>query len=482
MRKTKVYTNKSKKPLLIIFMMFLIIFTIYIFLVLIQPQKEAVNVFGERLPVLVIETFNQDIKVVPEVVETIVDGKVMRETPNSEKFKANLSLYTQDPHTTNNLKPQLVSEIVINTRGQSSLHYPKKQFTVRLVDENGFENPQVMVNMPKHDKWVLNGMYSDKSLLRNRLAYQIGRQTMDYAPNTRYVELYIKASNEQSLEDQYQGIYLLTEKIERSPSRVDIAKNDEKYSDTSFIMARDKVKIGDEIFESDWNKLEDDFVIIPMDMIKPKTVFAVSYPSQDNMTDKNRKNIIKTVNDFEYALKSVNFRNRNTGYHQHIDVDSFIKFGLIQEITKNIDGGEVSSYFYKDLGEKIKAGPVWDFDMSLKNTPDKNFNDPAGFSMVNTVWYDRLFQDEYFVNRYASVYKKYRQTILNNNNVNKLIDENILRIMPVVEKDLNKWHPDKNIDDFRAEVEELRDFLLTRLVWLDNNIHLVKRITENVVE
>lgn len=458
------------------------IFTVFIFIVLAQPQDKSSEIFKDQLPVIVIDTNGQDITITPEIEEVEVDGIIKLQAPKSERFKAGLSLYRTNPFETSTLlKPEVESDIIINTRGQSSLRYQKKQYTIRLVDENGYNNPKEMINMPKHDKWVLNGLYSDKSLMRNYLAYQMGRQTMDYAPDTRYVEVYLKNHNDKNIEE-YQGIYLLTEKIERDINRVNISNNIESYNDTSFIMARDKVKLGDEIFTSDWNELEEDYVVLPVDKVKNRTVFTVSYPNKDNMTDKNRENILKSLNDFEYALQSENFDDKNNGYNKYIDVDSFIKFAMIQEITKNIDGGEVSSFFYKDIGEKIKAGPVWDFDMSMKNTDDVGFNNPTGFSMLNTVWYDRLFQDDFFASRYEKVYKKYRQTIWSDRNIDALIDQALIKVMPAVENNIKKWYPKDNMETYLKEIEDLRKFLKTRLNWMDDNIHLVKRITENVVE
>lgn len=483
MRKTRVYSKKRKQPVLIMLMLSLITFSGLMLFILINPQEKVPSVFDGGLPVIVIDTNNQDIAHFPELIETIIGGEIQTQRPNSDQFIANLSVYLTDPHSsTSKISAQLNSDIVINTRGQSSLYYPKKQYTVRLVDKNGFENHQEMINMPKHDKWVLNGLYSDKTFIRNYLAYQMGRQTMEYAPAAKFVEVYIKSSENQNVADQYQGIYLLTEKIERNINRVNIKSNDAKFSDTSFIMARDKVKVYDEIIISDWATLEDSYVILENGFIKQKTLYTPTYPSSANMTDKNRSDILKSLNDFEYALKSENFRDKRDGYNKYIDVDSFINFSMIQEITKNIDGGEVSSYFYKDLGGKIKAGPVWDFDMSMKNTGFEEFDNPTGFSMLNTVWYERLFQDEFFANRFQSMYKQYRKTIWSDTNINGMIDKALLEIMPAVERNNNKWYPKEGNEVFTMEIEQLRDFLISRLNWMDENITLVKRITESVTE
>lgn len=482
MRESKIYSSRKKKINAILFVLLAGVFLVFIVMALNDEEEESKPIFTKQLPVIVIDTNNQDINVKQVSREEIIDGELVKIREDSPRFKVNLSLYNQDPFDNNfKIKPEISTDTIINTRGQSSLAYPKKQYTMRFVDDNDFENPQQVLNLPKHDKWVLNGMYSDKSLMRNHLAYKMAGQVMDYSPRTRYVEVYLKMDENASKEEQYYGVYLLTEKIEAGPNRVDIKKNNAQYKDSSFIMARDKVKENDIIIESDWKKLEEQYTIIRDDVLNPRTFFSVTHPSKDNITNKDEDIILKTVNDFEYALHSDVFRDKAKGYQNYADIDSFIKFSMINEITKNMDGGEVSTYFHKDIGGKLKAGPVWDYDMSLGNTSIKEFDDPEGLLMVDRVWFKRLFQDEYFAKRFKQVYITYRKTIWSDKNINSLIDEAFLELETAAIRNSEKWYKD-NDDSFYTDVEELREFLLRRLNWLDDNIDSFKRITEDVSE
>lgn len=483
MRETKFFSNEKKHMNAFFFIVLGAVFLFFIFLALDFEEEDSQGVFSEQLPVIVIDTKGQEIDEMPGEQEEFVNDNLVTLQENSKRYKASLSLYNSDPNLASfKLDSEFDTDIVINTRGQSSLSYPKKQYTVRFVDENGYKNPKQVLNMPKHDKWVLNGMYSDKSLMRNQLAYKLGEQSMEYSPKTRYVEVYLKTNEISSKEEQYQGIYLLTEKIDRSPNRVNIQENEAKYNDTSFIMARDKIKAGDVVLQSDWNKLEEEYSIIPKDTLKLRTVFTVTYPNKDNITDQDKENIVQSLNDFEYALRSDNFRDKRSGYQEFVDIDSFIKFAMINEITKNIDGGEVSTYFYKDIGRKIKAGPIWDFDMSLGNTNIKDVDNPSGFLMLDRIWYDRFFQDEFFANQYKRIYRSYRKSIWSDENINLLINQSFLELEPAIQRNNDKWFKDESIDDYVHEVEALREFLITRLQWMDENIDLVKRVTQGVTE
>ena len=57
----------------------------------------------------------------------------------------------------------------------------------------------------------------------------------------------------------------------------------------------------------------------------------------------------------------------DTGYQSLIDIDSFIDFFIINEITKNIDGYRLSTYINVDIDQKIKMGPIWDFNLAFGN-------------------------------------------------------------------------------------------------------------------
>ena len=439
---------------------------------------------AKNLPILVIDTNGQTIEANTEEKEIEVNGVPRKVNQASERYTVDLKLY--EPGVTgqtvidSKAVPTMASKVVMNVRGQSSLRYKKQSYTIRLVDEYGLKNPQEFLGMASHDKWVLNGLYSDKSLMRNAIAYKMGRDTMAYAPDTRYVEVYLK-NTETALNDaeHYVGVYLLTEKIERDRNRVDIDKNSEKYQDISFIFSRDKIKYGDVLLRSDWNRLEEDFIVDENNVRRAGTVFTTTYPSNDNMTEEFKTAITDYINEFEYALRSNHFDNPRTGYRKYIDVDSFINFAMINEVTKNVDGGEVSAYFHKDLGGLMTAGPIWDFDQSLGNTRLEELNEPTGFRIVNVIWYERLFQDQYFVERYKSMYRNYRNTIWSNQNIDSLIDEQLLVLGSSVQRNQEKWYPQDTQEDQDKEIEKVRTFLKERLTWMDKNIDSMDRIKQN---
>lgn len=499
--KTNRFINSKRKIYKVLLLSFILIMLIGMVSLYLNPPDEAIHLDAisssnppkiselqkNSLPIIIIDTDGQDIEGNMNKTEVEINGVKRMVVEPSSKYNVEFKLYEPNFYgytsISENAVPTVKSDMVMNVRGQSSLMYDKKQYTIRLIDEYGLANSKPLLGMKSHDKWVLNGMYSDKSLMRNHLAYKMGRQIMEYSPDTRFVEVYLKNTKEDlNYEDHYIGIYLLTEKIERDQNRVNIDKNNDKYRDVSFIISRDKIKNGDIVLRSDWNTLEEDFIIGEDNVLRAKTVFTTTYPSKSNMTDLYQERIVDYINKFEYSLRSSNFQDRELGYKKYIDVDSFIKYAMINEITKNIDGGEVSAYFYKDIGGLLKAGPIWDFDQSLGNTNILEIDEPTGFRMVNVIWYERLFQDEDFANRYKNMYRKYRNTIWSDSNIDKLIDETLLVIGPSVDRNREKWYPKDTGEDYYKEVESIRNFLKERFAWMDKNIHLINRIKENAVE
>ncbi|MGB3159952.1 MAG: CotH kinase family protein [Carnobacterium sp.] len=500
MKHTK-FVKKKGKMRTLLFLVFMITGFLLILNLYLSPPDEKNEVVEandsdvtemtvdkkNNLPIMVIDTNGQTIDSNLEKKEVEINGIERDVFQSSEKYQVSMKLYEPNlsGHTiiNKNAKPTVESNMVINVRGQSSLRYKKKQYTIRLVDEYDLKNPQELLGMAIHDKWVLNGMYSDKSLIRNYLSYKMGRDTMEYAPDTRFVELYMKTTDKEiNIQDDYMGVYLLTEKIERDENRIAIDKNNDKYKDISFIVSRDKVKYEDTVLKSDWNKLEDDFIIDENNNIKARTVFTTTYPSKSNMTELYEKGIIDYINKFEYSLRASNFDDKREGFRKYIDVDSFIDYAIMNEITKNIDGGEVSTYFYKDIGGLLTAGPIWDFDQSLGNTPLEEVNEPTGFRMVNVIWYERLFQDEDFVKRYKSKYRQYRNTIWSDKNIDNLIDEALLELGPSADRNRRKWYLQDSKQDYEKEVEDIRVFLKERFSWMDENMNLLNRIKENAIE
>ena len=203
------------------------------------------------------------------------------------------------------------------------------------------------------------------------------------------------------------------------------------------------------------------------------TDFLINIKEPDLEYDSAAYTYVKDlVNEFETVLKSSEFKNSTNGYAKYIDVDSFIDWYLISEITKNQDSKDFSSIFLNVMpGEKIKMGPLWDFDLAFGNVNYSDATNPTGFWVKDHKWYARLFQDPAFVVKVKSRFTYFR----NNQNVilNKM-DYYANYLKYAQEENDIKWNLFGNyvwpnpvvFDTYQEEVNHLKNWYTQRMDWL----------------
>lgn len=482
--------NSGKKSILFITLVLLItsfvIFTSkYLYSKPFPKEKSQVQAVSDssacskeknnNLPIVVINTNGQNIEEV----------NVTSESQKTPKYEAKFQLFESDSRGNilmcDGSKSIVNEKIEIGIRGQSSLTMPKKQFSVKFLDDLGEEKKVSILNMPEDSDWVLNGLSADSSLIRNHLAYQISDEIMEFAPSTRFCEVYILDEKTKEIGDKsYRGVYMLMEKITRNPERVDITKSDDRFADTSFIIARDKVKVGEPILESLWSSVLMEKIVKGDGVVKKRSTLTYVYPGKTKITKKQRDYIVNYVNEFELALYSRNFKDKKVGYHKYIDVTSFIDYAIINEFFKNVDGGDVSTYFYRDLGGLLHAGPVWDFDLTLGLPKGSPFSTVEGFRMYNTPWFDQLFRDPYFVDKYVMRYKHLRKNELSDEHLFNVIDAAVKELGDAIQRNNDKWSTNPKIDiEYEKEIQQIKEYIKQRGAWIDRNIPILYRMDDS---
>ena len=340
-------------------------------------------------------------------------------------------------------------EMKIKGRGNSTWWqggiWGKKPYQIKFGDKTE------VLNMPKDKKWVLLAELSDKSLIRNKIAREIANiSRFDYVPQAEYSEVFIN--------EQHVGTYLIGQKVEESKNRVNIG-------DTGYLIeidtdANGRIETDDVYFRSSqWSSRYED------------GVFNIKEPSLEY--DSEEFNLIKDhVNDFEEALFGNNFKDPDLGYRSFIDLPSFIDWFLVNEISKNQDARSYSSIYFNYIpGEKIKMGPVWDFDLAFGNVDYSNAENPEGFWIKENLWFKRMFEDPYFsdlVNTRFNYYENNLSSILSKvdefeNYLSKSQKKNF-EIWDILSKDV--WPIPVKYDTHREYVEYLKNWIDTRMLWL----------------
>ena len=335
------------------------------------------------------------------------------------------------------------SPMKIRGRGNSTWEFPKKPFQMKLDDKAEF------LGMPKDKKWLFLAEYADKTMLRNKIAYEMGYiSNLDWTPQARFAEVFING--------EYNGTYNVTQKVEESNNRVALG-------DTGYLLELDQLErldFDDVYFES---TATDKFIV---NIKEP----SLEYDSEEYSY------IVNLIGDFESVLFGANFTSESNGYRQYIDIDSFVDWFLISEITKNVDSMFFSSIFLNVIpGEQIKMGPLWDFDLAFGNVDYADSRYPEGWWVKYNPWYERLFQDPYFV---AKV--KERFEYFNNNQdliINK-IDSYSEQLKWAQEENDDKWQtmgvfvwPNPVVfDTYQEEVDNMKSWYSTRMSWLESAI------------
>jgi hypothetical protein len=401
----------------------------------------------------------------PIVVITTEGGS---EIPDEPKIKAHMGIIDNGEGVRNNLTDPYNNYdgiIGIEIRGNASASFPKKPYGFETRDSTGANLNVMLLGMPRENDWILRAAFIDKTLLRDHLAYYLSRQSGRWASRTRHCEVVLNGV--------YQGVYILTEKIKPDRNRLNIARMD--TDDT----AGDSLT-GGYIYEI--AQSGEDFGLRR----------RYKYPKADEITPEQKAYIRNYDDGFRRIMRGSTYDDPVDGYPVWIDVDAFIDEILVQEACKNSDAYGWSSLFYKDRLGKLCAGPAWDFDQSLSNS---TFNDGPNYQewiIEKSEWdgwlaenhppfWRKLFAESKFKTQLALRWFSLRAGPYHTDSLIYYIDTNASYLNEAQKRNFTKWSilgveiwrstPGwANRNTYQKEVNYLKEFLLNRLNWMDNQL------------
>lgn len=327
-------------------------------------------------------------------------GQAIEDDP---KIMADMGIIWNGPGIRNHLADPFNhydGKIGIERRGASSATMPKKSFGLETWDINSNAIDTALFDMPSENDWVLSAAYPDKTLFRNAFTYGTARAMGRYAPRTMHVDVLLNG--------EYIGVYTFCEKVKRDEGRVDIAK----------LLPTDV--LGDELTGGYIVKVDKTtgsggdgwYSLLPPAYNTGGADVFIQYdePDQDDIVAQQANYIEAYVDSFELSLQSSFPADTTTGYPHFIDPVTFADQLLVNELTKNGDGYRISTFYHKDKnsnGGKLKAGPVWDYDVSSGNGDYCDIWRTDGWAYeFNTVcgtapnmvsgWWQKLVQDPAF--------------------------------------------------------------------------------------
>ena len=326
--------------------------------------------------------------------------------------------------------------VLIKGRGNSSWQMPKRAYRLK------FDRKVSLIDEPSDKSWVLIPNYSDKTSLRNALGFYMGRQSMiEYTPRFHFVEL--------MLNGRYHGLYQLCEKIKASENRVNVGKE-------GYVMEID--------FRADSENDSRFFRV-------PHIENAINIKEPDVEYGDVSFNLIQSyINEVDSVLFCDNFKDSISGWQKYLDVNSFVDWYLINEISNNTDARQTSSiYLNYSIGGKLKMGPLWDFDIAFGNCSYRYSHE--GFWIREGQWYSRLFEDPFFVEKVKERFDFfYEKKNLFQSYINDM--SNYLRYS--VQENENRWgtlyeYTWTNYDiwgSYQNEIQSLKIWIDRRFEWL----------------
>jgi spore coat protein CotH len=340
-----------------------------------------------------------------------------------------------DPkNSRNNLK----RGVEIRGRGNSTWAAPKKPYRLRFFEKIplfGYE---------KARSWVLLANYQDTTFMLNSVAFELGRIfSLPFTPHYTHVEVILNG--------RYEGSYVVTEQIQRGHGRVDI-------HDNGFFVELDS-------YYDEEPKFMTNILELPV-MIK----------DPGNLTEDSDYDFIRdALNELESALFADTFPD--SGYRDLLDLDTWIDYIMINEITRNVDLQLPHSvYLYRDGGvsSRIGAGPLWDFDYSFDyDNKGAYFNDVTGMYYNTKLregcgekFFSRFFEDPAFRIKYKERWNEKYSDIAG---MEKFIDQMAGLLEKSVQANSKVWWWNKV--DYSKEIGRLKKWWRERLNYLNVEIN-----------
>lgn len=255
------------------------------------------------------------------------------------------------------------SGMSIKVRGNTSAMRTKKPYKIKLEKKADL---LCRGNKDFNDKnWILITHPSNIYELGFLLGKWIG---MAWAPEYEYVHVVIN--------EVYRGVYLLTESVERNDKcRI-------RTADSGFIAERDPYWWNEDgqYLLSGWNTFFN---------------WTMKYPDFEDLDEASKEFVHRRLLDFENIITTPDFA-------QMIDVDSFCRWLIAQDIMGTRDGGGTNFYLAQNddsESSKLFVPVLWDLDSGEETTE-------AWSAVHNEGMIKPLFENPDFRRRYCELYRE----------------------------------------------------------------------------
>ncbi len=443
------------------------------------------------------------------------------QTPSQNKETHNGTLYAQG---NDEWKMQYDGDMTIKVRGNSTKTYAKKPYKIKLDSKTKMFG----LGQKKNKHWVLLANYNDMCQFRNKLAYDFAN---DIGGTLGMESTWVECV----LNGDYLGTYLFCEHIRPAEDRCPVYDWEGAAGDLAEAFASANHLTSDQEDELA-TQLEQNLAWVTSDNFsyydRTNNVTLTGVPSQvwpdfsnditggyvfefsqenDEVTKfrtySGRLQLYSMLNSPAYlktnsqmlqycqnflqnyfdACTSMNgYSKENKHWSEYCDVDSMVGFWLVNELYANNDSCKKSRYAYKEQGEKLVWGPVWDFDWGMASVVvGNNPNNWATITSSSSGGEIDLYSvckewaaDPWFCTKLYERYWEIRDIYAHAAETGGLMESYGEYLKETWAADDKRWASASTRKNRTGEGDAaiLKTFLSTRLTWLDRQFASVSTL------
>ncbi|HLF13718.1 MAG TPA: CotH kinase family protein [Bacteroidota bacterium] len=335
--------------------------------------------------------------------------------------------YLPAPFTSNDT---LWPEARVRFKGHSTRYYAKKSYRVRFADTNLFHGYR-QINF--------NSMYTDKSFMREKLAWDLFRDLGALAPTADHAEFSINGDSK--------GLYLLIPKVDR------------------YLLQLNGRQVAP-MYEAD------DFYALADLTVQPDSLLKLYYAKEigDAADYSDLAALISALNSAPAGSFADTVR-------QHFDTTSILQWFAVNALTMMGDSYNKNYLLYRDTSRAAQQWTVipWDYDLSWGRTgdlavpyPASLLNDGFAYSFSPLAGPDNVLKDRFMATTelrdgFKSYLSGVLSTVFTEAHLWPRIDSLAALMRSDAAADPERWG---TMEDFEEHIEALKYYVTARRNYL----------------
>ena len=376
------------------------------------------------------------------------------------------------------------SRIGIRVRGAFSSTWTPKPYSVETwkTDEDDDRTIRIL-GMAEESDWILYYPHPsyDRTMLYNTFIWELSRQTGRWAPQFRFVDLFVNENGGDLTLSDRRGVYVFLEKPKRDSKRLEFEALSEDGSTGGWLNSinrMDPEPVGGFPAENGATSPQFFHTAGPNriqstapnqsgqgdDIPRQYNAFInFENPNGYRINPAQRAAIEDWYRDFEDVFYNDSlWLDPVNGYRKHLDTTDFIDYMQMLTLAKQGDGLLLSMFpWVSSHDRKLRMGPLWDFN----NGAYGGSTSGTLYFRPDRLWYGRLFDDPGFQREYEDRWFELRKGPLSNANMAAIIDTQVAEITTGLADAQNGL----SASTWTSRVNSMKSWLQSRANWIDSN-------------